>query len=73
MGGTQLGIDFCAKYQKPCFVGDLSKTTDPKPAIEWIRKHGITVLGIGGPRASQAPEIYEAASAFLKNLLSQFP
>lgn len=67
-GGTALTKDFADTMGKPCFVVDLDDKPDAAPVQKWIENNAIRILNVAGPRASQQPEIYEQAVAFLKKL-----
>ena len=72
--GTVLAQDLAHRYRKPLFVVNLSTPDIRKHATLWLRVQrgrcgdGLK-LAIGGPRESEAPGIYERASAFLRALL----
>jgi hypothetical protein len=56
-GGTALTLEMARRYGKPCLVFDLHLGEDPAMITGWIRRHGIRVLNVAGPRASEAPGI----------------
>lgn len=68
MGGTALGIEFCKKQLKPCFVINLEEKCDKQAFIQWFKENKIRILGIGGPRESHKPGIiYARSKAILKD------
>jgi hypothetical protein len=70
----------CAEliFLKPSFVVDLSLPDSLRNVDEWLRRVSATlgpdpfVLGIGGPRESEAPGIYSNAGVFLADLFARF-
>lgn len=67
--GTALTVGFARQYRKPFLVIDLTRLQDPRPAVQWAREHGVRILNVAGPRASQAPGIYDDATGFLMRVL----
>ena len=65
----------CAEliFLRPCLVVDLRTAGAVEQARDWLARIGgglgEVVLNVAGPRESEAPGIYEAASAFLRELL----
>lgn len=58
-GGTELTAEFCAEHERPLLCLDLAKVTEDaavRQAIEFIRRYGIAVLNVAGPRASKWPQ-----------------
>lgn len=41
----------------------------PGAVTEWLRKLGVKVLNIAGPRESKCPGIHESALLFVRRLL----
>ena len=68
-GGTQLTETFSRRQGKPFFVVDVSESVDVAAVAEWLRANTIEVLNVAGPRASQQPDTYANAAAFLRELL----
>jgi hypothetical protein len=68
----------CAElvFLRPCLVVDLSMTESLAAAREWLTRMaealgvGELILNVAGPRESEAPGIYQEASAFLGQLSS---
>jgi len=76
--GTALAQDLAHRYRKPLFIVNLAQPDMLKHAALWLRvqqsRHGAKdgnglQLAIGGPRESEAPGIYERATAFIEALL----
>ena len=72
--GTVLASELAHRYRKPLFIMKLGNADAFKQAPLWLRvqqtRHGEGLkLAIGGPRESEAPGIYERASAFLAELM----
>lgn len=72
-GGTLLTKNTAQKKGKPFLVVDLDDSPDPEAVKCWLEANEIRVLNVAGPRASQAPRIYEKATRFLLRLLSPVP
>ena len=71
--GTALARQLAESQGKPTLVIDLSEADAAASAREWLEaqraRFGAGLrLGIGGPRESEAPGIYERARAFLSAL-----
>jgi hypothetical protein len=71
--GTQLAQDKAAAYDKPCFVANLADADVVAKAREWLDRVNPDTLGIGGPRESEAPGIYEKTKLFLRRLFAIEP
>jgi hypothetical protein len=73
MGGTLLTRQTALSLGKPCLVVALDPGVDLDASAndvrEWIESHGIDILNVAGPRASNRPDIYERTKALLKALL----
>ena len=58
-GGSKVTAEFARQYGKPCL--HLSRSGDHADAGErlrrFVREHGIRVLNVAGPRASNEPEV----------------
>ncbi|MBI2994546.1 MAG: putative molybdenum carrier protein [Gammaproteobacteria bacterium] len=68
-GGTESTRDFCLRYEKPLLLIDAS-TASEQLAVEqlagFVRRHGVRVLNVAGPRASKSP----AAHAYTFHVVS---
>ncbi len=69
--GTALTVQLARKHRKPCLVVQLDGDADPGTVAEWIRKLGVKVLNIAGPRESKRPGVYESALQFVRQLLQE--
>ena len=74
-GGTRRTVDYARAEARPWQVVDLA--TEPPGGSggvarvrAWIAAYGIRTLNVAGPRASQAPDGYQAAYAFVTALLA---
>jgi hypothetical protein len=72
--GTALARDLAHHYRKPLYVAKLDDTDVLKHASLWLRvqqaRHGDNLkLAIGGPRESEAPDVYRRAKVFVEVLL----
>jgi len=67
-GGTDLTIDVAKRFGKPLLVLERSSGGDLQRAAAWVSSNQIRVLNVAGPRASEAPEGYDAARIFLRAL-----
>jgi hypothetical protein len=70
-GGTALTLKLAQQLHKPFLLVDLARDADPSVLQTWIRGNNIRVLNIGGPREGESSGIYEQASAFLRQALTQ--
>jgi len=73
-GGTTLAREIAHRYRRPLFVADLGTPDVRKDAALWLRvqqaRRGADLkLAIGGPRESEAPEIYARAKEFIAALI----
>ena len=76
--GTGLAADAAARYRKPLAMIDLDAADAAARAIAWLdlqfaRSGEGLQFGIGGPRESEAPGIYERARALLDTLFARAP
>jgi Circularly permutated YpsA SLOG family len=69
--GTAFARDCAAALAKPCLVVDLGDGDALAEARAFVGEgEEALVLGIGGPRESEAPGIYAKARTFLRALLA---
>jgi len=68
-GGTALTVRLACDFKKPFMVVDLPTEPQSRKVRQWIRKSGIKVLNVAGPRESLRPGIYARAKVFLLGLL----
>jgi hypothetical protein len=69
-GGTALAVELARDLHKPLLQVD-PRTASPEEVREWLRRHRVGALGVGGPRASEWPEGYETARALLRRVFSE--
>jgi hypothetical protein len=73
-GGSLLARDTAARFGRPALHVDLSRmgmADAVSAAVAWVRAHDVRVLGVGGPRASDDPQIYDATALLLRGVLGQ--
>ena len=61
-------------HDRPCLhidLGTLNTLQAVKIVRSWIVRHGIEILNIAGPRASENPEIYDMTAKTLKAVLGK--
>lgn len=71
-GGTAWTRTCCERYAKPCLVMDAAITTAAAAAPDirrFVIEHGIRVLNVAGPRASQWPAGHALAQETIRRLL----
>jgi hypothetical protein len=74
--GTILAQDLAHRYRRPLFAAELSNPEILQHTALWLRvqvaRHGAALkLAIGGPRESESPGIYRAATTFIDALLDR--
>jgi hypothetical protein len=69
-GGTALTVTLAHKYRKPCTVVDLASGGDEGSVSEWLRRNGIRILNVAGPRESEVPGIHDRAIEFLRGVVN---
>ena len=68
--GSDFAIAVAETYTKPHLIIDADSPDGAERIRAWLKElPSIRVLGIGGPRESEAPGIYRAASALLEQAL----
>jgi len=73
-GGTRLTRDFCQQHARPYLVIDASLRAESAAAIEiasFVREHGIRILNVAGPRASEWSQAHQFAYEVILELLRQ--
>jgi hypothetical protein len=71
-GGSELTHKTAMLHERPCLhidLGVLDTHKAVKTVRSWIARHGIKVLNIAGPRASEHPNIYDMTANLLKAIL----
>jgi len=69
-GGTAFTIAEAARQAKPHLVVDLDGSADADAVVVWVRRQGVRVLNVAGPRESQHPGIYREARHLLAAVLA---
>jgi hypothetical protein len=73
-GGSLLALETARQLGRPVLHVDLADT-DTRDAVaavvEWITTHDIRTLGVGGPRASDDPQIFTATLILLSAVLGR--
>lgn len=75
-GGTALTLRFCLELGKPFKLVDAEEVPPLRGAqalSRFIERHGIKVLNVAGPRASQSPRAYAYTYAMLLAWLQRIP
>jgi hypothetical protein len=72
--GTRRASELAHRYRKPVLVVNLQDSKTAEQARLWLRvqlaRHGGDLkLAIGGPRESEAPDIYRQTLGFIESLL----
>ena len=71
--GTRVTIETARRLGRPLFVVELHRGRAGDalgPIRSWIAAHDLRRLNVAGPRASNAPGIYERTKALITALLS---
>jgi len=68
-GGTQLAEETAGGLAKPLLVLDVGAADSAARLSSWLAEVKPDVLGIGGPRESEAPGIYDKARTLLEAVL----
>ena len=75
-GGSELTHKSAMLYDRPCLhidLGTVNALQAVKTIRSWISRHGIEILNIAGPRASEDPEIYDITVQTLKEVFYHDP
>jgi len=71
-GGTEFTAELCQQKEKPVFLIDMDGPGHPTAAFRaWMKKNGIKILNVAGPRESQRPGISAQAAEVLRLLLER--
>ena len=70
-GGTALTVREAQQLGKPVLVVDLAQAAPVTDVRDWMEAHRIRTLNVAGPRASEAPDVYKKAHAYLERLFSE--
>lgn len=69
-GGTALTANFARRWGRPLLSLDLEEPHMTIQVRDWIKRHGIRVLNVAGPRESKQPGVYRRAFDLLRSVLS---
>jgi len=73
-GGSLLTQGLARKHRRPCLHVDLggerNVLEEARAVRAWTLKHGIEVLNVAGPRASNDSRIYDLTRALLRAVIS---
>ena len=72
-GGTAATLQDCLDLGKPCKLVDgaeIPPCRGARAVARFLRRHGVGVLNVAGPRASQSPRAYRYTRELLTALLS---
>ena len=67
-GGTAQTVAFANQMGRPFLVVDLAKPVRASDVREWMKRSGIRVLNVAGPREHKSPGMYRRAAAFLREV-----
>lgn len=70
IGGSARTAEHAARLGRPLLTLDLDPAPDPAVAADWVRRQGVRVLNVAGPRESGAPGVYAQALAWLRALFA---
>jgi len=73
-GGTEQTIACCIEARKPYVLVDaeeLAAARAARKAAEFVRRFGVEVLNVAGPRAGGAPRAYDYAKEVVHRLLTE--
>ncbi len=75
-GGSRLTLVLARRHGKPCLHVNLDHGLTQEAAASvrsWVARHGVRVLNVAGPRASNDAAIYTLVSELLRAVLSTEP
>ena len=73
IGGTRLTFEFAQRYERPCFLVDVSKRVSLPLLLGWLKEYGIETLNVAGPRESTQRGIYRRTRRLLSELCTTVP
>ena len=68
-GGTALTLELAKEMDRPHQLVDLKSSPSSQDIVTWIRRLGVQVLNVAGPRESEVPGIYGHAFDLLTQVL----
>ena len=72
-GGTRLTAELAEASGRPCLMIDLGEPDAASRIARWLGEADPAVLNVAGPRASEAPGVYQRARAVLGEALASLP
>jgi hypothetical protein len=69
-GGSARTAEHAARFERPLLTLDLDAAPAPAAAADWVRRQGVRVLNVAGPRESGAPGTYAQVRGWLDTLFS---
>jgi hypothetical protein len=72
-GGSALTLALAKRHRKPFLLVNEMRPAAAAAVHDWIAHHRIAVLNVAGPRASNAPRIFEWARDYLRDVLRSRP
>lgn len=70
--GTMATKDFAFEHRKPLFVWRIGVNHNSRQFMQWMETNRVMRLNIAGPRASNAPKIYDETLNLLDELLAAY-
>ena len=73
-GGSLFTMELTAAQRKPCLhlSGLLDAPENTRQLCDFIRRHGVKILNVAGPRASGEPQVGAFVHAILDELLANW-
>jgi putative molybdenum carrier protein len=72
--GSDLTRQLAIKHARPWLHSDLERidvTEAARTILAWLKRQGISVLNVAGPRASKDPGIYRLTKDILKRVIKE--
>jgi hypothetical protein len=66
--GTELTIHAARRLGRPLYTAAAGATPEPAAFREWLGSARVSTLNVAGPRETEAPGIYTAATGVLRTL-----
>jgi len=68
-GGTAYAMQMAKHMSREVMAIDLQKSPDPQVVVDWINRHSIHTLHIGGQREKTSPGIYQQAHTYIQKVV----
>ena len=69
-GGTAYAVEMARQLGKAVLAIDMNSPPPVSTVVDWVSRHQLHVIHIGGQRESTSPGIYVQARAFIADVLS---